>query len=209
MMVEFKEMPYDEKYGSVLDYMKLLEDFVLPLVKEDLGDEKVAELKSIWQKESEPIPEGASHKEKYEAAYCNWLRNWASAFNFVSKHLGESGTEKFKHEDAEALKRKNASPALFILRLMRAISPQTAFRTFAKQMAYQLQVFTPFSISELTGHRMVANLPHCKVLDAQGCDDFCIVGCQKISPLWMKNQFNVKMTTERKGKSCTVTLTPI
>jgi hypothetical protein len=71
----------------------------------------------------------------------------------VSKHLGEGGTEKFKRKDIEALKRKNASPALLILRLIRAISPQTAFRTFANQMVYQLQVFSPFTMSELTSHR--------------------------------------------------------
>jgi len=35
----------------MLDYMKLLEDFVLPLVKEDVGDEKVAELKIGYQLE--------------------------------------------------------------------------------------------------------------------------------------------------------------
>jgi hypothetical protein len=46
-MVEVKEMSYGKKYSSVLDYMKLLEDYVLPLVKEDLGDKEVAELEDL------------------------------------------------------------------------------------------------------------------------------------------------------------------
>jgi hypothetical protein len=68
-LAKFKEMPYGEKYRSVLDYTKLLEDFVLPPVKDELGDEKLAELKTIWEKEREPIPKSASEEDKYEAAY--------------------------------------------------------------------------------------------------------------------------------------------
>jgi hypothetical protein len=207
-MVEMKIMPYDEKYSSVLDYMKLLDDFVLPLVEKDLGAQKVAELEGIWKNEAQTIREDSSIEEKFEIAYGNWLRKWASAFNFVSDNLGEEGTEQFKHEDVEALKRKASSPALFLLRLMRAVSPQTAFRMFAKQMSYQLQVFTPFSVSELSGNRLVADAHPCKVLDYPESEAFCTVGCQKITPRWLEDQFKVSMATNRQGKNCTVTITP-
>lgn len=207
-MVEIKEMSYGEKYNTVLDYMKLLEDYVLPLVKEDLGDKEVAELEKIWKGESKAIPSDVSIEEKYEIAYCNWMRNWASAFNFVSKRLGEKGTEKFKHAAVEELKRKNASPALYMLKIMRILAPQTAFRTFAKQIAFQLQAFSPLAVSELTGRTMVVNFSPCRVLDVEGCEDVCLVGCQGIYPIWFNDQFKVKYQPNRKGKSCTITLTP-
>jgi hypothetical protein len=208
-MVEVKEMPFDEKYSSILGYTKLLEDFVLPLVEKNLGVQKIAKLRKIWRNDEKAIPESASDEEKYETAYGNWLRKWASAYNFVSHNLGEKGIEEFKHEDAEALKRKNSSPALLLLKLVRAVSPKTAFRTLAKQMSYQLQVFTPFSVSELSGTKLVINAPHCKILDYPDSEAACLVGCQKIYPVWLRNQFKVNMTTNRQGKSCTVTLTPI
>ena len=37
-MAKVKEMPYSEKYAIVLDYMSLLENFALLLVKENLGE---------------------------------------------------------------------------------------------------------------------------------------------------------------------------
>jgi hypothetical protein len=208
-VVEIKEMPYDERYSSILGYTKLLEDFVLPLVEKELGAQKVAELKKIWQNYEKAIPISASDEEKYDTAYGNWVRKWASAYNFVSDNMVESGIEEFKHEDVEALKRKNSSPSLLLLKLMRIISPKTAFRTFAKQMSYQLQVFTPFSVPELSGDKLVIHTTHCKILDYPSSEVACLVGCQNIYPIWLKDQFKVNMTTNRQGKSCTVTITPI
>jgi hypothetical protein len=207
-MIETKQMPYDEKFGGVLDYMKLLDGFVLPIVEKDLGAQKVAQLKAIWQNEAKTIPEDATDEEKYEVAYGNWLRKWASAFSFVSVNLGERGVAKFKHEANEALKRKASSPALFLLKLMRAVSPPTAFRTLAKQMSYQLQVFTPFSVSELSGSKLVIDAHPCKVTDYPESGVFCTVGCQGIYPRMLEEQFRVHMTTDLQGKNCTITLTP-
>jgi hypothetical protein len=209
VMVEIKEMSCEKKYISVLDGMKFVESYVVPFVKENLGDEKVTELKDIWQKELNPIPIDAPCEEAYEIDYFNWLRNWESAYNLVSNQLGVSGTGKLVEAAVEANKPKNGGPALFMLKLIKAISPETAFRTFAKQMAYQLQVLSPCPVSGFTGHKMVLEIPHCKCLDVQGCDEFCTVGCQKVYPLFLESQFKIKMTTNRKGIGCTVTLSPI
>lgn len=46
-MVEVKQMPYEEKYRSVLSYVKLLESYALLLVRENLSDEKVEELRDL------------------------------------------------------------------------------------------------------------------------------------------------------------------
>jgi len=205
-MVEIKEMPYDEKYSSVLSYLKLLDDNVLPFVEKELGAQKVAELRTIWQKGTQTIPEDATYEEKFNIACGNWVRKYVSAFNFVSDNLGENGVEKFKDTAVEALKRKISRPALFMLKLMRAVSPQTAFRTFAKQMTYQLQLFTPLSVSELSGNRLVVNTSHCRILDYPDSEVCCTVGCQEVPARWLEDQFKLKMTANRQGKSCTITI---
>ena len=46
-MVQIKEMPYHEKLDGVLGYMRLVEGFAPKLVKEELGKEKVDELRMI------------------------------------------------------------------------------------------------------------------------------------------------------------------
>jgi len=113
-MVEIKEIPYEEKYSIVLDFTKLMEGFVLPLVEKDLGAQKVSELKSIWQNKTQTIREDMSYEEKYETALGNWLRKWTSAFNFVRDNLGDKGIEEFKYNDLEALKRRMSGPALYL-----------------------------------------------------------------------------------------------
>jgi hypothetical protein len=74
-MVEIKEMPFKERYEGILTNMKVLESWTIPIVKEQLGDSKVEELKSLWQKQAESIPEDASYEEKWDIAYRNWTRN--------------------------------------------------------------------------------------------------------------------------------------
>lgn len=205
-MVEIKEMPYDEKYSSVLGFLKLLDDNALSFVEKELGAKKAAELQAIWQSGTIAIREDATVEEKYEFAYGNWVRKYAGAFNFVTDNLGEKGTEKFKDMSVEALERRNSGPAMYLLRLMRAISPQAAFRMFAKRMSYEWQVFTPLSVSELSGNRLVIQTDHCKVLDYPDSEVCCSVSCQDVTARWLEDQFKLKMTTNRQGKSCTVTI---
>jgi len=131
-----------------------------------------------------------------------------SNFNFIRKQLGEDGIEQLKRADVEALKRQIPGPALFLLRLVRAISLGSAFKMIANQMAYQLQWITPFSVSELTRHRVVYDIPRCKILDFPDSEDLCVIGCQSIYPMWLAEQFRVRMKAERQGNSCTLTLTP-
>jgi len=206
---KLKEMPYEEKYAKVIENMKLDETFILPLVQRHLGDQAVAELKRTSQEGAKPIPEGASFEEKYEIAYSNWIWMAKSAYSFIRKQMGEDGIRKFEQAEVEALKRKNAGPALFLLRLVRAISPGTAFTMTVKQMTYQLQWISPGSISELTRHRAVINIPRCKILDFPETEDLCLVGCQSTYPMWVAEQFKVKMEFERQGNSCTCTLNPL
>jgi hypothetical protein len=208
-MVEIKEMPFKDKYEACVTGAKALDYFALPLVKERLGDSKVDELKSMMQRQAKPILDQASYEEKYELAYGNWMREWQSAYDFVGKELGDNGKEEFVRRAVDYWKKKTASPALHILSFVRAIAPKTAFRMTAKQLAYQWQVFMPFSISEFNDQRMVLTASHCKTLDYEGCEDTCTVACQKLIPLWWKEQFKVRMTPVPAGESCTITITPL
>jgi hypothetical protein len=170
----------------------------------------VAELKSTWQKQSENIPEGASVEEKYEIALHNLLRNYQSAYDLINDKLGKGGIEKFNNAYVKEAERQTGGAGLYLYKFMRAIAPQTAFKTAAKQIAYQLQFFTPYSVTELTGQRMVMDIPNCKFLDIEGCNAGCEVMCQTVTPLLLEKQFKIKNTYERKeGKSCIATFTPI
>ena len=84
--------------------------------------------------------------------------------------MGEEGIKKFERAEVEALIKKNASPALLLLNLVRLFSPGAAFVMTAKQMGYQLQWLTPFSIPELNRNKLVLDIPRCKILDFPDTD---------------------------------------
>ncbi len=208
-MVKAKEMPFNERYTKVIDNIKFDESFILPFVKKNLGEEAVSELKGIWQKGFKSIPEGVSSEEKYEAAYENWIWLAKNIYGFVRKRMGEEGIKKFERTEVEALIKKNASPALLLLNLVKLFSPGTAFVMTAKQMGYQLQWLTPFSIPELNRNKLVLDIPRCKILDFPDTDDICLVGCQSTYPMWVAEQFKVDMKFKRQGNSCTGILAPL
>jgi hypothetical protein len=205
--MSIKEMPYNEKYTIMLDNIN--DTFVPSFVQKYLGDPAVVELQRIWEEGIKPIPEDTSFEEKYEIAYGNWIWMAKSNLTFIREQLGEDGIEKFKRAEVDALKRKNASPALLLLKLIRAISPGTAFKMIANKFSYQLQWITPFSLSEMTRNSVVYDIPRCKILDYPDNEDLCIIGCQSIYPMWVAEQFRVKMSFDRQGNSCIATLTPL
>jgi hypothetical protein len=208
-MAKIKEMPYSEKYAKVIDNIKFDESFIFPFVQKHLGDQAVSELKGIWQKGFKPIPEGTSFVEKYEAAYGNWIWLAKNIYPFVRKQMGEDGLKKFERAEVKALIKKNASPALLLLKFIRLFSPGTAFTMTCKQMGYQFQWITPFSVPELTQHKAVLDIPRCKILDFPDTEDMCLLGCQSTYPMWVAEQFKVSMKWSRQGNSCTGSLAPL
>jgi hypothetical protein len=208
-MVKVKEMPYSEKYAKVIDNMKFDETFIVPFVQKHLGDPAVAEVRKTWEEGIKPIPEGASFEKKYEVAYGNWIWLAKNIYSFIRKQMGEDGLKKFERAEVEALIKKNANPALFMLKIIRAFSSGTAFGMTAKQMAYQLQLLTPYSVPELTHTKAVLDIPRCKILDFPNTEDICLVGCQSTYPKWVAEQFKVEMKFNRQGNSCTGTLAPL
>jgi hypothetical protein len=208
-MAKIKEMTYSEKYAKVIDNIRFDKSFIFPFVQKHLGDQAVSELKGIWQKGFKPIPEEASFVEKYEVAYGNWIWLAKNIYPFIRKQMGEDGLEKFERAEVEALIKKNASPALFLLKFIRLFSPGTAFAMTCKQMGYQFQWITPFSVPELTQNKAVLDIPRCKILDFPDTEDMCLLGCQSTYPMWVAEQFKVSMKWNRQGNSCTGSLTPL
>ena len=208
-MVKVKEMPPSEKYAKVIDNMKFDETFILPFVQKHLGDQAVAEVRKTWQEGMKPIPSGGSFEEKYEVAYANWIWLAKNIYPFIRKRMGEDGIKKIERAEVEALIKKNANPALFMLKIIRAFSSGTAFGMTARQMSYQLQWLTPYSVPELTHTKAVLDIPRCKILDFPDTEDICFVGCQSTYPKWVAEQFKVEMKFNRQGNSCTGTLAPL
>jgi len=208
-MVKVKEMPYRQKYAHVVADIERVNNFFVPFVQNHLGDEAVVELRKTTQEAAKPIPDDCSFEEKYEIAYANWVRGAIVVFRLIRERLDEGEMEQFKRADVESLKRENASPALFLLKVVRAISPGSAFSMTAKQTAYQLQWMSPYSVSELNRQRLVLDIPRCKVLDFPDSEDVCLTGCQSIYPTWLAEQFKVRMEANRQGNSCTLTFTPL
>ena len=206
-MFELKEMPYIEKLDGILSFKNLVEDFAPRLVNQELGKNKSDELRRLWENESEKIPEDASYKDKYEIAYRNLLQNWVTANNFMGKYQGEDGTTKYMRAAVSAWKRKYAGSA-FALRIIGGASKKTAFRILSKRLAYQLQVFSPFSVSEFDEDHMTLNVSSCKIVGVRKRNDFCLMACQNIIPVWLEGQFNVRMSHNPQGENCTVTFAP-
>lgn len=207
-MGELKQMSDAEKYTRVLGAIQH-EEYVQAFLEARLGPEAVAEYRSRYAQRVEPIPAEASPGQKYEIAYRNWMWISATAFSFVRERLGDEGLELMMDAGVAALKREHAVPSLYLLSLIRAISPGAAFRMIAKQSSYELQWLTPYTVEKQARDRVVMRIPHCKILDYPQSEDACLIGCQKEYPRWMAEQLKVKLEFERHGPSCTATVTPL
>lgn len=207
-MVNIKEMPAKEKYDNIAAAIKLT-SYVDGFIEKNLGSKALAEYQEESRKGIKPIPENASDEEKYEIIYSNFMWMGATLFSFVRKRMGENGLNHIIRTDVEELKRANASPAMWMVKLIKALAPGTAFTMMAKKIAYNLQWTTPFTVPELSRNRMVMDVPHCKVLDYPGADDICVIACQKIYGLWFAEQFGLELKTERKDSSCVMTVSPL
>ncbi len=206
-MVEIKQMPYREKLEGILRLDRLVEDFAPHVVTTELGKDKLQELRAIWAAQSEPIPAESSDQEKYEKAYRNFLKKWVAANNLMKKYQGEAGTSKYLKAAIEGWKKQYASTA-FELKLVWGLSPKTAFHKLANRLAYSLQVFSPFGVTELDEKHMTLSVAPCKITGLPMGNDFCVMACQNIIPAWLQAQFNVKMSSFRQGTNCTVFFEP-
>lgn len=207
-MTNVREMTAAERYARMASFTNALEGIAMTLVTRELGAQAAADLRSAWEAGVVAMPGAASEEERTRIAFHNWVFKWGTAHDFVRERIGERGVEGLMRSDVEALKHQNSRVAVALLKTIRALAPGTGFRTFGKRMAYEMQAFTPYSVTELSEDRLVCEVPHCEVLDHPGGEPVCLVACQKIYPQWLRDQFGVGMTTNRRGYACTVSLTP-
>ena len=206
-MIEVQEMPFNEKLEGILLMQSIVENFAPKLVKSEFNDQKLRELRNIWKDESEPISLEATDEEKYELAYKNFLQNWMSGKNFMQKYGGGLGVRNYVKAATNAWKSQYSNYEMPIKVLSR-VSSKTAFKMLAKRLAYQLQIFSPFTVSELSDDKMVLEMTPCKIACTRSSNDFCLMACQNILPAWLQASYNVKMILNPQGKNCTAILTP-
>ena len=204
-----KEMPYSEKLDIIVDNIKFGKKITSDYIEEHLGYDAKTKLHMRYLEGIAPIPEEASFEEKYEAAYKNWIWIGKTDFAFIREHMGEAGIEQFERVEVEAIKGKNASPALYFLRFLRAVSPGTAFEMTAKQFAYQLQWITPYKVERLDREVLDIDIPRCKIVEQPDAQDLCMIACQRMYPTWAAEQFHVDMKYDPQGLSCRCTITPL
>jgi hypothetical protein len=155
------------------------------------------------------IPDDASYADRYEIAYGNWVRMAKSSYRFIRERMGDIGIKQFERAHIDALKKKNAGLSMALLKIMRSVSPGTAFTFIARQIFYEIQWFTPFSLTELSSERARIDIENCKILDFADTDDLCLIGCQRSYPKWVANQLRVIMKYNRQNTGCVCTLTPM
>jgi len=208
-MLKVKEMSYAEKYARAMDELKFEETHLVPFVQKNLGDQAVTDIKKNLQDVFTPIQDDASMEQKYKTAYRNWVLSGGVTFAFIRSRLGEEGIERFIQANVDALKRKNTGIALYLLKVIRFFAPGTAFSMTTKNMVYQLQWLGSGSEPQMSKSRLTLNIPHCEILDYPNHEDMCLIGCQKLYPMWVAEQFKVNMQYNRQDKSCVMTLTPL
>ncbi len=204
---EIKEMPYQEKLEGIISYTKMVENFAPPLVKKELGEDRLNELRNIWNNGTQPIPEDSSDKDKYEIAYRNFIWKWVSANNLMTTNQGEDGTKKYMQAAIEAWKKRYLLRSS-MFKILGGLSRKTGFKAVAKRLAYQLQALSPYEVSELNEKRMVFTVNPCKILTDHNGADFCSMACQNNIPSWLEAQFNVKMNLNPQGANCSVIFEP-
>lgn len=208
-MVELKTMPCNDKFNKLLDTMEMEKNFIIPFVSINLGRQALEDLHTIWSTGVNLIPDNASCEDRYEIAYGNWVRMAKNSYHFIRERMGDSGIKQFERAHIDALKKKNAGLSMALLRIMHSVSPGTAFTYMARQIFYEIQWFTPFSLTELSGDRARIDIEKCKILDFPDTNDLCLIGCQNSYPKWVANQLGVMMKYERQNTGCICTLTPV
>lgn len=206
--VSIKEMPYQEKERCVRENLAMYRSFKGDFVHQHLGAKAAAELEALWEQSEELIPPGATAEAKYEITYANWIRQGKIANDFIKERLGEPGLAQLEDGEVEMLKQQGANPALYLLALIRALSPGRAFKMVAGRLAYELQWITPYQVTELGPDKFMADVPACKVLEHPGGEDGCHI-CQTVYPRWAAEQLRIDMVFNRQGHSCTLTAKPL
>jgi hypothetical protein len=205
-MIEIRQMTFNEKLRNIQKYEKNIRSYTKSLVKDKLGKERLEELETVWNKNSKTIPPNAKDEEKYEVAYKNYLQTYVIGEHFMAKCQGHFGVAEFNRAAINSMRKTGTTSSNVLAKTMMAVTPKTSFQTIAKELAYRLQVFSPFTVDQLDENQMVLTLTPCKI--ASNSRDFCNVACQNVIRIWLEAQFNINMVSTIQGPNCTVKITP-
>jgi hypothetical protein len=205
-MIEIRQMTFNEKLRNIQKYEKNIRSYTKSLVKDKLGKERLEELETVWNKNSKTIPSNAKDEEKYEVAYKNYLQTYVIGEHFMAKCQGHFGVAEFNRAAINSMRKTGTTSSNVLAKTMMAVTPKTSFQTIAKELAYRLQVFSPFTVDQLDENQMVLTLTPCKI--ASNSRDFCNAACQNVIRIWLEAQFNINMVSTIQGPNCTVKITP-
>lgn len=189
--------------------MQLEKDLIISFILKISDKHTADELYDIWNEGVNEIPDYASFEDRYEIAYGNWIRMAKNSYHFIRQRMGDEALEQFEDAHLKALKHKNAGLATALLKVMRSVSESSAFTFIARQILYEMQWFTPFTVLELMPDRASAVIERCKIFDFPDTDDLCMVGCQSTYPKWIADHFKVRIMHNRYNNGCTCMLTPL
>lgn len=208
-MENLRVMPYREKKELVEDNIRFLEGVIGAFIEEELGKNHAEDHLKKVRSGYRNILRDETEEELYEKYYGNWIHLGKSNFAYVRKHLGEDGIQRLARAETDRLIQKNKSFAIAFLNLIRKFSKAKAFQIAMKDMTYQLQWLTPYSVIKASDDEVVCYVEDCKILDYEKSDDLCYIGCMKIYPQWIREQMELDMRFQREGTNCTLTVKPM
>lgn len=190
------------KYLRATKNAQMGQRFFSMLVEKHLDSGRAKELATLMDEGMMDIPPEASYEEKYEASYENWIHQGRTGYAFIRKHMGTRGMDIFKEEKVRSLTQQNSGVATYVLNMLSRVMPGVTFKAIVKGVAEELQWITPIQIRELTRSYAIMDVPRCKVRQHGGTEDFCSVGCMKVYPEWVLQQYKLSMKFILRGPGC-------
>lgn len=191
------------KYSRTARNIKAGQIFFPMLVGKHVSSEKAIELARKIKDAMFEIPPGSKDETKYELAYENWIRLGRVGYSFIRKNMGTRGMEIFIDEKVRMLIAENAGLSFHLYAALKMISLSKSFEITVKRMTREMQWITPSYIKEISDSMAIIEVPHCKVKEYEGTEDFCAVGCQQVYPRWILEQFQLSMKFLVHGSGCT------
>lgn len=207
MNVEIKRMPIEQKVRFVSKSIAREYVYIPEFFRRYADENAVTQLINDWQRGIEKLDREVSIEERYHVTYGNWIWMSKTVYKNIRNVMGQQGISKFERAEIDEMKKRTSLLMLLVIKVLYAISPQTAFAMVVKSLAYQFQWLTPLELIKINDREMIVKILQCQILDYEDTADLCAVSCQHTYPLWMGEQFRLKMQTKRDGQGCLKTLT--
>jgi len=203
-----RQISWKTKYKKAADYSFAFEKNALMLAEKLYGKEKAGIFRQSLNIAKKSIPNDASDEEKYENEFANFVAFEREKFRFFRNEGGDNGLRDLEKSEIAFYKQKFSALAM-VMKLIRMLSPRTAFQVSVKGGIEESQWMNPSFIRELDGDRAVIEIPRCKFIEEENTDDICIIGCQGIHAKANAVTFSLDTKYRVNGKACTAEITRI